>query len=422
MNRRQYLQATAMGIFATVAGGGLLARAVAAPKGRKRKLIVVFNEGGWDVTVAVDPKTPGTLDVAPGAVAHYANYDIWADASRPAVSNFFAKHASLTSVIRGISMSSIAHAECRKRMLTGTRSAASADFAATAAHVHGGALPIPYLILGNTAFAGPYAADTGRVGQDNQLVALVDPTQAYRPVQGNVERLSLSEQERAAFATHLKARAAREAATRGQLGANRRAVEAFGVALDRAAQLRAAAPTLGTRGAARTFTALADVAVRALSTGLSHSVMIDDNSNWDTHDNNHQDQGILHERMFAGLTHLLDTLIATPGSTAGQKLIDETAVVVLSEMSRTPKLNAEQGKDHWPVTAALVIGAGVRGGQAFGASSAMLEATRVDYATGQPLASGEFITERNLNAGLLSWLGVSPDAQGLKPFDAFLEG
>ena len=40
------------------------------------------------------------------------------------------------------------------------------------------------------------------------------------------------------------------------------------------------------------------------------------------------------------------------------------------------------GKDHWPVTSAMVIGAGVKGGRAFGATTDGLEAAPVDFATG----------------------------------------
>lgn len=53
----------------------------------------------------------------------------------------------------------------------------------------------------------------------------------------------------------------------------------------------------------------------------------------------------------------------------GSGLLDETLVVVMSEMGRTPKINANAGRDHWPfVYSVLFSGAGIRGGSVYGAS------------------------------------------------------
>jgi uncharacterized protein (DUF1501 family) len=52
-------------------------------------------------------------------------------------------------------------------------------------------------------------------------------------------------------------------------------------------------------------------------------------------------------------------------------LLENTLVVATGEFGRTPKLNARGGRDHWPgVWTALFAGAGVRGGQVVGSSSA----------------------------------------------------
>jgi hypothetical protein len=52
-------------------------------------------------------------------------------------------------------------------------------------------------------------------------------------------------------------------------------------------------------------------------------------------------------------------------------LLDETLVVMLGEMGRTPKANGRWGRDHWSTLfPALVAGAGVRGGTCYGSSDA----------------------------------------------------
>jgi hypothetical protein len=51
-------------------------------------------------------------------------------------------------------------------------------------------------------------------------------------------------------------------------------------------------------------------------------------------------------------------------------LLDEVAIVVWGEFGRTPRVNANGGRDHWPrVCSAVVAGGGLRCGQALGSST-----------------------------------------------------
>jgi hypothetical protein len=51
-------------------------------------------------------------------------------------------------------------------------------------------------------------------------------------------------------------------------------------------------------------------------------------------------------------------------------LLDDVAVVVWGEFGRTPRINANGGRDHWSrVCSALVAGAGMRGGQVLGSTT-----------------------------------------------------
>src|SRR5207253_8292492 len=55
----------------------------------------------------------------------------------------------------------------------------------------------------------------------------------------------------------------------------------------------------------------------------------------------------------------------------GRGLLDETLVVLMGEMGRTPKINKDGGRDHWTYCySVLLAGAGVRGGSVCGASDA----------------------------------------------------
>jgi len=88
-------------------------------------------------------------------------------------------------------------------------------------------------------------------------------------------------------------------------------------------------------------------------------------------------------------------------------MLDETLVVALGEMGRTPKANPRWGRNHWSTLfPVLLAGGGVRGGAAYGTSDAIAE-----YATENP------VTPEDLAATLYHALGISPeialpDAQG----------
>ncbi|MBM3459915.1 MAG: DUF1501 domain-containing protein, partial [Armatimonadetes bacterium] len=53
-------------------------------------------------------------------------------------------------------------------------------------------------------------------------------------------------------------------------------------------------------------------------------------------------------------------------------LLDETLVVLMGEMGRSPRINREAGRDHWPQCGfAVLAGAGIRGGVVHGRSDAI---------------------------------------------------
>jgi len=86
---------------------------------------------------------------------------------------------------------------------------------------------------------------------------------------------------------------------------------------------------------------------------------------WDTHWDHFQAcEGWLLPGFDLALSALLDDLV-------DRGLFDETLVVVLSEMGRTPKINSRAGRDHWVGTyPALFAGAGITPGAVHGRSDA----------------------------------------------------
>jgi hypothetical protein len=377
----------------------------AAPSADKKRVVLVLAQGGWDTTWVLDPKRASSVvDVPQGTPERFDALEVFTDPSRPNVSEYFRKHASVTAVVRGVAVASVSHPECVKRMSTGTRVETNPDLAAIVAHHHGNDLPLPYLVLGDVAFTGPYAASAGRVGETNQIVTLLDPAQAF-PVKGQ-ELMGLSASEDALLERYQRASLERLRQTRGSQGYNKRMLDDFQASIVRAQKLVAARAGFGRRGRALRLEDQADLALDAMEQGIAQSLMLSTRVGWDSHDTL-AEQGEFNETaLFPGLTRLVTGLRARPGLRPGTKMIDDTLVVVYSEFTRTPKLNARGGKDHWPVGAAMLVGGGVRGGRAFGATSDRMEPVTVDFATGQPSAGGRVPSYANLTAGLLELCGV----------------
>jgi uncharacterized protein (DUF1501 family) len=100
------------------------------------------------------------------------------------------------------------------------------------------------------------------------------------------------------------------------------------------------------------------VAVRLLKLGVNFvEVQLD---GWDTHNDN--------ARMVAGRCAILDGPWASlMDELQSEGLLAETVVVWMGEFGRTPTLNAQGGRDHYPqVTCAVIGGGGIAGGRVVG--------------------------------------------------------
>jgi hypothetical protein len=118
-------------------------------------------------------------------------------------------------------------------------------------------------------------------------------------------------------------------------------------------------------------------------------------NNWDTHKNNFATlKDVLLPRMDQGVAALLEDL-----SASGE--LAETLVVVTGEFGRSPKINADAGRDHWATAfSVLLAGAGLPGGTVYGGSDRK-GAEPVD----RPVTSGQ------LAATVFHALGIDPASQ-----------
>ena len=112
---------------------------------------------------------------------------------------------------------------------------------------------------------------------------------------------------------------------------------------------------------------------------------------WDTHDNNF--------RQLRNQLPDVDRAVATLVEDLHQRGLDRDVLVVMwGEFGRTPRINGQAGRDHWPqVMSCLVAGGGLRTGQAIGASS-----SRGEYPKDRPCHI------QNILATFYHALGIDP--------------
>jgi hypothetical protein len=331
----------------------------------------------------------------------FGNLNVITGPERPSVARFFQDFGDQCAIVRGIQVRSIAHEECTKRIFTGTNQDSNPDMGAIAGVSNGLDLPVPYMILGQTAFSGPHGGSSGRAGTAGQLVTLLHPEASYGRQLGGALRFDGDAAEEDLIRRFIQARAQRDKALRAGDGRNARKFNDMINAVERRDQVK----RLLNGGAELTtqleFTSQIQMAARVFKQEISRAALIQHDQDWDTHADNHNRQLANLESLFSGLhftvTHLME-----------QGLWEDTTVAVISEMSRTPRLNDDMGKDHWPVTSALLLGAGVKGNQVLGGTDDQMQALPVDMATGQVHQSGVDLAASSFAAGVLHAVGVDP--------------
>ena len=91
------------------------------------------------------------------------------------------------------------------------------------------------------------------------------------------------------------------------------------------------------------------------------------------------------KRQVPSLDQALHTLITDLDQ---RGLLDETLVMVSSEFGRTPKINANAGRDHWPkVFSVMLAGGGIKGGMIHGTSNSTASEPETDAVSPADLAT-----------------------------------
>ncbi len=144
-------------------------------------------------------------------------------------------------------------------------------------------------------------------------------------------------------------------------------------------------------------------AVRLLEAGVKVVEVVLDG--WDTHQDNFTRTQKLMETVDPAMSSLLGQLERRRAKGERDTLLQSTLVVWMGDFGRTPRINANDGRDHFPQASSVVLaGAGVRGGQVYGQTDA--EGAKVVK---------DLVTVPNLMATLAAPLGLDPGETFMTP-------
>ena len=394
--------------LAKLLGSGLLMpRMLRAEEGSERKFIYVFCDGGWDPTIVFAPLFDHPhVDMLPDSdLMTHADVPLVDSPMRPSVRDFFAQYGHDTVVFNGLDLETVSHERGKQILMTGSTLGLD-DWGALIAHEsleHNS-----HLIVSGPSFVTQYPNSIIRVGQYGQLRNLLRAMDAPSAL-SNRQGEDLVD-------AYLQTRTERVVA-QGFEQYEQEFLEGYLQTRDQMKRLIQYAPSINFNfetsniygDCVDNFMVDFGVGLSALETGLVRSVMIEDYGycgwRWDTH-YDLVEQSYHFELLFSGLLDLMHEL-KTRQDRNGVPLIENTTVVVLSEMGRHPKLNYIGGKDHWPVTSLMMIG-GVQGGRVVGGFDEQVVSAHIDPASGDLFSGGEKLRAEHIGATLLALADVDP--------------
>jgi uncharacterized protein (DUF1501 family) len=450
--RRRFLE------IAGLAGGGLLLRralgreawAQQAPA-EPRFLLMVYFSGGWDQLLALDPRDasqPQHQYVA-GKVPTAGVYPAYAEAAArntavaavmqatsgtgvqaaggltfgPAVTQSLLAHAADLSIVRGMMMDTLTHEVGRRYLLTGKfprgLAASGSSLNTVVAAQTQSVLDLPNLVVnveaynaGYPAYASPTfvrsAADVRSVLNPQSATALKGSSEAVlEAFENGPERCAEAELDGEGLASAFRdSRAQARKITHSAAGAlfqfanpapNPDVAELFtAFNLDPARELNS-------------MKARAALAAQALTRGISQAVSVTLADGLDDHFDLAGQHAASLTPGFQALGQLISYLKSKQVGTTGKSYWDCTTLLAFSEFSRTPLLNARDGRDHHLTGSCLVAGPGLKRGRVFGASTATggMQVPSVDLSSGQVVGSGGVsVRPCDVHATLLTSMGL----------------
>ncbi|NMO16076.1 DUF1501 domain-containing protein [Pyxidicoccus fallax] len=453
--RRTFLKAAA-GFMGSTLLGGIPFRAFAqaaqlAPA--DRCFVFVYFNGGWDQLLAFDPRDPDefTADRA-SETKILPGYNLINDSNfrdrpilpaemvgkprsnidfGPAVGDALAKHYDRMTVIRGINMNTLGHEVGYRYFLTGKIPIGSAARgSSTATEIVGQmspTVPIPSISYNVESYNDRYPgyANALRVSRRDDLLLTLRASSNRLDTELENQLINLRGEpvtcEQAAYG------ARGVGTTYANSQEQMRLVQSQG--LDQAFNFLANTPEMAAvrsrygltdQGSVDGERGRAALVGTALKKGIAQCVTINLTGGLDTHFGTQLTHANNQRRGFNALASLVDDLRESDHPKGG-KFLDRTTILVFSEFSRTPLINASGGRDHHLCNSCLLIGAGLKHNLVFGKSGDIgMSPGTFDLRTGAADPNGENIFPEHVIATVLASAGLDYSITRVEPLRPIL--
>lgn len=369
--------------------------------------VTVHAGGGWDPTSLCDPK--GRVDEkAEKPVNKYLKSQIvqqgpFSLAPTPGVQEFFAKHQARLIAINGLDTSTNGHDSGTRHVWSGNLVEGYPSLAALFAAQQAPTQPLAFLTSGGYDHTADLVSRT-RVGNVAALTKLtvpnrMDPKVADKPYHSEATWKKLTAM----------------VAQRGQANVQAHTLPANTAAMERLQEARLGVDVLDLLTAklpakldasGNPLKPQAEIAAASFAAGLTASASLD-LGGFDTHGNHDANHLPRLKLLLEGVDHLWSQLQA-------QGIAEKTIVVVSSDFGRTPGYNEGNGKDHWSITSALVMGPvsgpwKIDGGRVIGATTDGHGPREIDPKTLQVVDTGKGVRIQpgHLHLALRQHLGIA---------------
>lgn len=445
--RRAFLEV--MGL----ATGGLLLRrtplglAQAADPKPKFMLLVYFS-GGWDQLLALDPRnaslakyqrqsgrapTSGiepayqqTADETPfvaDVLAATGNTGVQQRGNLsfgPAVPDTLLAHASDLCIVRGMNMDTLTHEVGRRYLLTGKFPrglAASGSSLNTVVSANAGSGDMPNIAISTESYNEglPPSATAVSVQSYKDMLTVMSaqsgtalPTASESAVRAFEDQDDSCEQHGYDVGGLVTAFRSSRTLARGLIQPAKASLFDFKVPAPTALTELYSAFGLSTAADFTSPRGSAAVAGQALVNGISSVVAVTLSNGLDDHFDLFSQQAVTQRDGWDALGKLISFLKSKQLGTTGESYWDNTSLLVFSEFSRTPLINARDGRDHHLTSSCLVAGPGIKGNTVFGASSDTGMATQPWNLTTNQLdpTGGVVVRPSDVHATLLDSMGL----------------
>ncbi len=449
-SRRTFLE------IAGLLGGGVLMRRsllgeAQAQSADPKFLLLVYFSGGWDQLLALDPRdaTQTQYKYVAGKAPTTGIYPAYSEMAAqdpavaavmtatggagkqtagslsfgPAVPSALTAHANDLCIVRGMSMDTLTHEVGRRYLLTGkfprglTANGSSLNTVVAAQTMS--TLDLPNLAInvesyneGFPAFASPI-----RVGSANDVRTVLNPqVQAPGLLAGSETSLIAFEKNSDTCEAHGYDATGLVAAFRSSRDQARKMTNSAASSLfqfsnpapnPQIADLYAAF-NLNPATELNTSKAKAALAGQAITNNISQVAAVTLADNLDDHFDEAGSQSQSLSEGFDALGRLIAFLKSKTVPGTSKTFWECTSLMTFSEFSRTPMLNARDGRDHHLTGSCLLAGPGLKGGTVFGASSDVgMQAQKFNFTSGAvDQANGASVRPSDVHATQLKSIGL----------------